>query len=188
MPESILEPMVGTSKREERKVFPSEIHSNTFHIFTDGACSDNGKRTAKGGYGVHVYTEPRLDISARLFPNEPQTNNRGELRGIQAALDLIDQHGSKWLTTHTEIKIWSDSEYSIHCLTKWTKGWKAKGWKKSDGGMIQNIDLIRPLYERLERMPRVSLQHVRAHQVALKGEFPFDGNHKADELATSSLR
>lgn len=187
-PEAMLEPMVGTVKREQVKVAPAQVYSNPFHIFTDGACSDNGKRTAKGGYGVHVYADARLDISQRLMQNEPQTNNRAELRGIQAALDLIDQHGSEWLSNHTEIRVWSDSEYSIHCLTKWSKGWKAKAWKKSDGGLIQNIDLIRPLYERLERMPRVKLQHVRAHQAALKGEFPFDGNHKADELATRSLR
>ena len=187
-PESILEPMVGTIKRQEIKVVPVQVYLNPFHIFTDGACSDNGKRTAKGGYGVHVYTDPRLDISQRLLPNEPQTNNRAELRGIQAALDLVDQYGSQWLSNHTEIRIWSDSEYSIHCLTKWAIGWRKNNWKKSDGGSIQNIDLIKPLYERLIRMPRVSLHHVRAHQAALKGEFPFDGNHRADELATASLR
>jgi ribonuclease HI len=190
VPETILEPMVGTIRREEIKVVPvpTQVYSNPFHLFTDGACSDNGKRTAKGGYGVHVYSDSRLDISRRLYPNEPQTNNRAELRGIQAALDLIDQHGAQWLENHTEIRVWSDSEYSIHCLTKWAGGWKKHGWKKSDGGSIQNIDLIKPLYERLERMPRVKLQHVRAHQAALKGEFPFDGNHKADLLATQSLR
>lgn len=183
-PEAVLEPMVGTVRREviEYK------YSNPFHIFTDGACSDNGKKTAKGGFGVHVYTNPRLDISQRLLPSESQTNNRAELRAIQAALDLVDQHGTEWLQNHTEIRIWSDSEYSIHCLTKWAKGWRSNNWKKSDGGLIQNVDLIKPMYERLGRMPRVSLQHVRAHQTVLKGEFPFDGNHRADQLATSSLR
>jgi len=189
-PEAVLEPMVGTVKREEfaMRPVPVQQYSNPFHIFTDGACSDNGKRTAKAGYGVHVYADAKLDKSARLYATEQQTNNRAELRGIQAALDLVDEHGENWLQTHTEIRIWSDSEYSIHCLTKWAKGWKSKGWKKSDGGHIQNIDLIKPLYERLERMPRVKLQHVRAHQTALQTEFPFDGNHRADQLATSSLR
>lgn len=190
MPEVVLEPMVGTVKREDLQIkhVPVKGYSNPFHIFSDGACSDNGKRTAKAGYGVHVYADSRLDKSVRLFPNEPQTNNRAELRAIQAALDLIDQYGCEWLQNHSEIVIWSDSEYSIHCLSKWAKGWRSHGWKKSDGGHIQNVDLIRPLYERLERMPRVRLQHVRAHQAALKGEFPFDGNHKADLLATQSLR
>ncbi len=190
VPEAVLEPMVGTVRREQiqQKVVPVQQYSNPFHIFTDGACSDNGKRTAKAGYGVHVYKDRSLDRASRLFPNEPQTNNRAELRGIQAALDLVDQYGVEWLKDHTEIRIWSDSEYSIHCLTKWAKGWKSKGWKKSDGGHIQNIDLIKPIYDRLERMPRVKLQHVRAHQTALQSEFPFDGNHRADELATRSLR
>lgn len=187
-PETLLEPMVGIQRREQIREVPVQSYSNPFHIFTDGACSDNGKRTAKGGYGVHVYSNPHFDISRGLYPNEPQTNNRAELRGIQAALDLIDQHGAEWLQNHTEIRVWSDSEYSIHCLTKWAVGWKKHGWKKSDGGLIQNVDLIRPLYERLERMPRVRLQHVRAHQTALKTEFPFDGNHRADQLATQSLR
>lgn len=184
IPEEILEPMVGTQPRYELK----QAYSNPFHIFADGACSDNGKRTARAGYGVHVYKEPKYDKSVRLMSSEPQTNNRAELRAIQAALDVLDQHGAEWENTYTEYKIWSDSEYSIHCLTKWAPGWRANGWKKSDGGLIQNIDLIRPLFERLQRMPRVKLQHVRAHQAALKGEFPFDGNHRADQLATQSLR
>lgn len=189
-PETLLEPMVGSVKREQLRVAPApaQSYSNPLHIFTDGACSDNGKRNAKAGYGVHVYGNPRFDTNARLLPSEQQTNNRAELRGIQAALDLIDQHGEMWDKDYTEYKVWTDSEYSIHCLTKWAKGWRANGWKKSDGGLIQNIDLIKPLHERLQRMPRVTLHHVRGHQTALKGEFPFDGNHRADQLATQSLR
>ena len=187
-PETVLEPMVGTVKREQIQVAPSYNYSNPLHIFTDGACSDNGKRNAKAGFGVHVYGTATYDMSQRLLPSEQQTNNRAELRGIQAALDLVDQHGEAWSKDYTEFRIWTDSEYSLNSLTKWAKGWRANGWKKSDGGLIQNIDLIKPLYERLLRMPRVTLQHVRAHQTALKGEFPFDGNHKADQLATQALR
>jgi ribonuclease HI len=187
-PEVILEPMVGTKRRTEIQEVFVEPRGRPFHLFTDGACSDNGKRTAKGGYGVHVYADPRLDISQRLLPNELQTNNRAELKGIQAALDLIDQHGSEWSKSYTDYQIWTDSEYCIHCLTKWAKGWRSNGWKKSDGNEIQNLDLIKPIYERLARMPRVTLHHVRGHQDSRRHEFPFDGNAKADALATRSLR
>jgi len=179
-PVQVLEPMVGTKPRVAES-------SNPLHIFTDGACSDNGKKTAKGGFGVYVYGKPELDISQPLSPREQQTNNRAELRAIQAALDLIDQHEFVWLEQYTEFFIWSDSEYSIHCLTKWAKGWRANNWKKRDGGLIQNLDLIKPLYERIARMPRVSLHHVRGHQDSKKHIFPFDGNHKADLLATRSI-
>lgn len=183
VPEAVLEPMVGVVKRNEL-IAPS----NPFHIFVDGACSGNGQRGAKGGYGVHVYKNSSLDVSRPLFPNEQQTNNRAELRAIQAALDLIDQHGTEWSKVHSEYYIWSDSEYSIHCLTKWAKGWASHGWKKKDGGLIQNLDLVKPLYERLQRMPRVSFHYVRGHQDMKRNQFPYDGNIQADALATASIR
>jgi len=186
-PETLLEPMVGTKPRSEVPTLSLQPKSNPLHIFTDGACSDNGKRTAKAGYGVHVYGKPEHNISLRLLPTDQQTNNRAELYGIQAALDLVDRFGSEWLTTYTDIYIWSDSEYSIHSLTKWAKGWRSNNWKKKDGGLIQNIDIIRPIFDRLLRMPRVSLHHVRGHQDLRRNEFPYDGNFKADTLATKAL-
>ena len=192
-PELILEPMVGTMNRSQLDYytpFTSVVSpvSNAFHLFTDGACSDNGKKNAKGGYGVHVYNESSLDVSLPLLQTEQQTNNRAELRGIQAALDLIDQHGSRWSQAYPDIYIWSDSQYSIDSLTKWSKGWRSNGWKKRDGNQIQNLDLIKPLFERLQRMPRVSLHHVRGHQDSRRHEFPFDGNAKADKLATQAIQ
>jgi ribonuclease HI len=189
-PESVLEPMIGTKTRTDIEVQSTifvEKQQSILHIFTDGACSDNGKRSAKAGYGVHVYGKPEYDISLRLLPNDQQTNNRAELYAIQSALDLIDRFDSEWFKAYTEIYIWSDSEYSIHSLTKWAKGWKSNNWKKKDGGLVQNIDIIRPIFDRLLRMPRVSLHHVRGHQDSKRNIFPYDGNYKADILATKSL-
>jgi ribonuclease HI len=184
VPETILEPMVGTIPRVQLLSSPSK----PLNLFVDGACSDNGKRGAKAGYGVHVYGQPSLDISRPLLPTEPQTNNRAELRAIQAALDLIEANQIVWDGQYSNYVLWSDSEYSIHCLTKWAKGWRSNNWKKKDGGLIQNLDLIKPVYEKLQRTPRVSFQHVRGHQDSRRNEFPFDGNIRADALATASLR
>jgi ribonuclease HI len=189
--EPVLEPTVGTMTRSQLDYYkPRETKQEfqTLHLFTDGACSDNGKKNAKGGYGVHVYGKPEHDVSMKLLADEQQTNNRGELRAIQAALDLLDRFNSEWSHTYSEFYIWSDSEYSINCLTKWAKGWRANNWKKRDGGIIINLDLIKSLYERLSRMTRVSLHHVRAHQDSKRNEFPYDGNIRADKLATQSLR
>jgi len=168
---------------------PESDSAAVFHIFTDGSCPDNGRRGAKGGFGVHVYSDKQsgLDISEPLMPNEQQTNNRGELRAIQAALDLIDKHASKWYKDHGKIQIWTDSEYCINSLVKWSAGWKRNNWMKRDGCLIQNLDLVRPMYERLSKMPRVSLKHVRAHQDGKKNEFPFDGNREADRLAREGV-
>lgn len=173
----------NSRKYEERK-------SNTFHIFTDGACANNGAKKAKGGIGVHFFSDPALglDISQPLLPTEPQTNNRAELRAIQAALDVWDSNNHDWPKKFTHVQIWSDSEYSIHCLTKWSEAWRRNGWKKKDGTIIQNIDLIKPIYERLLRSTNITLHHVRGHQDHRKNEFPFNGNHKADELASRAIR
>ena len=178
------------SEEPEAQAMPiSNDNTNVFHIFTDGSCPDNGRRGAKGGFGVHVYSDKQsgLDISAPLMPSEQQTNNRGELRAIQAALDLIDKHGSKWYADHGQIQIWTDSEYCINSLVKWAPGWKRNNWMKRDGCLIQNLDLVRPMYERLAKMPRVSLRHVRAHQDGKKNEFPYDGNREADRLAREGV-
>jgi ribonuclease HI len=166
-----------------------EQNPHTFHIFTDGACSDNGRKGAKGGFGVHFYSKKGsgLDISQRLMKTEQQTNNRGELRAIQAALDMIDKYDAQWSQEYNDYCIWSDSEYSINCLTKWSTGWRRNGWKKSDGAPIQNIDLIKPVYEKLVKMPKVRLHHVRAHQRGREHEFPYDGNTEADRLARVSI-
>ena len=161
-----------------------------FHIFTDGACSDNGRKGARGGFGVHIYSERSsgLDLSEPLMTTEQQTNNRAELRGIQAALDIIGKHGSRWRQTYTEFWIWTDSEYCINSLTKWASGWKRNNWRKRDGNLIQNLDLIRPIYEQLTKMPRVSLHYVKAHQDKKANEFPYDGNCAADQLARLSTQ
>lgn len=174
-------------------VVESESRSiKTFHLFTDGACSDNGRRGARAGFGLHVYSQltgiPPSDRSDPLPRTEQQTNNRAELRGIQAALDFCDMYKPNIEKEYGEVCIWTDSEYSLHSLTKWAPGWKLRGWKKGDGGLIQNLDLIRSLYERLQSMPHVRLQHVRAHQTTRKDVFPWNGNAVADKLARQSTQ
>jgi ribonuclease HI len=176
---------VNKSESEPRTI-------KTFHIFTDGACSDNGRRGARAGFGLHIYSEltgvPRGDRSEPLLRTEQQTNNRAELRGIQAALDFCESYMRNIETEYGEVCIWTDSEYSLNSLTKWAPGWKLRSWKKSDGGLIQNLDLIRSLYDRLQTMPHIRLQHVRAHQDKRKNEFPWSGNAIADKLAREATQ
>jgi len=173
---------------------PEPIVDNTtqkdiFHIFTDGACTNNGTKAAKGGYGVHFFSSPdrSLDLAEALMSNEPQTNNRGELRAIQAAIDFVETNKEELYSKFNTITVWSDSEYSINCLTKWLPKWRKSGWVKSDGKEIQNLDLIRSISDQLQRNPKVMLQHVRAHQVGKEHLFPWSGNHIADELARKGV-
>ena len=177
------------SRAPKPKPVDNTTQKDVFHIFTDGACTDNGKKSARGGYGVHFYSSPdrSLDITEALMASEPQTNNRGELRAIQAALEFVDTNREELYSKFNTITVWSDSEYSINCLTKWLAKWRKSGWVKSDGGEIQNLDLIRSISDQLQRNPKVMLQHVKAHQVGKEHLFPWSGNHIADELARKGV-
>jgi hypothetical protein len=53
-----------------------------FHIFTDGACTDNGKKSARGGFGVHFYSHDHVDGSHR--------RRYDEYRSDLAVRDAID--------------------------------------------------------------------------------------------------
>lgn len=67
------------------------------------------------------------------------TNNMGEL---MAVLDLFKS------TAHVPqepLHILCDSQYVINSVTKWMPGWKRKGWKKSDGKPVLNLELLKEI-------------------------------------------
>ncbi|ALV44288.1 DUF4440 domain-containing protein [Arthrobacter alpinus] len=67
------------------------------------------------------------------------TNNMGEL---MAVLDLFKS------TAHMPaepLHILCDSQYVINSVTKWMPGWKRKGWKKSDGKPVLNLELLKEI-------------------------------------------
>jgi ribonuclease HI len=66
------------------------------------------------------------------------TNNQGELKAV---LELFRA------TAHLDddLVVLCDSQYVINSVTKWMRGWKAKGWRKSDGKPVLNVELLREL-------------------------------------------
>ena len=128
-------------------------------VFTDGACSLNGRPGAKAGYAVWFPDHLRFSMSERLPANEPQTNQRAEMSAIHKAAMILEENGF-----HDEnIVIYTDSEYSINCLTKWMPGWVSRGWKTSAGGDVLHRDLIEDTAKRLAKFKSYRFVHVRAH-------------------------
>ncbi len=85
------------------------------------------------------------------------TNNMGEL---MAVLDLLQQ------TAHVddELHVFCDSKYVIDSVTKWMPGWKRKGWKKSDGKPVLNVELMKALDAAMDgRRDRVRFEWVKGH-------------------------
>lgn len=135
------------------------------NLYTDGACRGNPGR---GGWGaILVYA----GIEKELCGGEPSTtNNRMELT---AAIE-----GLRALKYPCEVTLCSDSKYLIDAIEKnWLVSWKKRGWKKSDGSKVLNVDLWEALEYELSRH-KVEFVWVRGHN-------GHDYNERCDELATS---
>ena len=137
-------------------------------IYTDGACSGN---PGPGGWGAILqYGAATRELSG----SEPSTtNNRMELLGVITALEMLKEPCS--------VDLYSDSRYVVDGITKgWAKGWRARGWVKSDKKPALNVDL----WERL--LPLIAAHDVRYHWV--KGHAENEYNNRCDELAVAESR
>ena len=157
----------------------------TTHIFTDGACTNNGKRNANAAWGYIVVDNEGYKVLGRgsgaIPKTEPQTNQRAELQALLNGLNAAKHYPGF-------IKMWSDSQYSINCASVWGKSWQRKGWTKQ-GGVIQHLDLVKQLVNLTEQMGhRLEYKWLKGHKAgSAQYEFPWMFNHQVDSLATSAL-
>ena len=139
-------------------------------IYCDGACSPN---PGKSGTGLAIYEKTQLiELRYGLYlPNG--TNNTAELSGLLESLVLAEIY----IKQQKSVQILSDSKYSIDSITKWAKGWKAKGWTRGKGEEVKNLELVKrcfTLYEQLKT--KIVISHVKGHA-------NIEGNELADRMA-----
>ena len=152
-------------------------------VFSDGSCVHNGRPGARAGVGVYAL-EDGVEVhrhSAALAKSEPQTNQRAELQALYYALRFI--HGTT--ATGASTTLYTDSQYSINCVTVWAAGWKAKGWLKADKKPVLHQDVLKPMVELWEILKATTtLTHVAAHTG--RSDPISRGNAMADQLATAA--
>jgi ribonuclease HI len=161
-------------------------------IFTDGATPNNQfKGNRIGGVGVFFSMDDDRNLSFKLKETKylKVTNNVCELTaclmGIQKLITTQDVKGYK-------IIIYSDSAYVINSITKWCKGWEKRGWIKSDGKPVDNLEIIQKIYY-LYLNFNIEFIHVRSHKAEPKDKnskeyFIWFGNYMADKLATDATK
>ena len=137
-------------------------------IYTDGACRGN---PGPGGWGAILrYLQTEREISGG---EKNTTNNRMELTAAIMALSALKEP--------CKVTLISDSKYLVDGITKgWAKGWRAKGWRKSDGKPALNPDLWQQLLELLD-----------THEVSLvwiKGHNEHPENERCDQLAVAESK
>jgi ribonuclease HI len=139
----------------------------TVDIFTDGACSGN---PGPGGWGALLRFG---DVEKEMSGGEPHTtNNRMELMGAIAALEALKRPA--------RVRLHTDSMYLRDGITKWVRGWKAKGWLTADRKPVKNVDL----WQRLEA---AAARH-KIDWLWVKGHSDHPENDRVDALARDGIR
>lgn len=161
---------------------------NKLIVFTDGACTNNGKLNAKAGCGVFYPNKEYANIAIK-FNKLPITNQRAELYAIYLALiNSKEEH----------INIYTDSLYSIKCLTEWMPKWKLNNMTNQNGKPIKNQDILL-IIDQLLKDKVVTFNHVNSHMCKIYdinghvdehniNEFKFICNNNADKLANNGMK
>jgi len=151
-------------------------------VYTDGACSNNGKKDAKASWAFYFPEHKSLSKAARVPEDQTQTNQRGELMAISEAVKSAE---STFPLLETELKIYTDSMYSKNCLTNWLSSWVAKNWKTSQGGDVIHRDLIEDTSKRLSRFKSYNITYVKAHTGGIDEQ--SRNNHIVDRMASNII-
>jgi ribonuclease HI len=161
----------GKSKSKPSAKKPAIVAD--INIYCDGACSPN---PGKSGTGIAIYQKEQLvELWYGLYaPNG--TNNTAELNGMLEAFKLA----ANYIQHKQSVQVLSDSKYSIDCITKWAKGWKAKGWTRGKGEEIKNLEVIQQCYHLYEQLKaNLTITHVRGHA-------DIEGNELSDRMAVQA--
>lgn len=152
-------------------------------IFTDGACRNNGKKNAVAGIGI-FFPKENLENVSEEFILKPITNQRAELYAIYKALKIVSKN--KLFDKFSKIVIYTDSKYSISCVTNWIYNWKKNNWKIKNGDNVKNLDIIVPINNIIEKnKSKIKFIHVRSHQE--DESYRSICNNIVDRLATDAI-
>lgn len=157
-------------------------------FYTDGACSGN---PGPGGFGVIEINECQIrkrdqwgNWTTNFIENhieyiyneqcEQTTNNREELKAILHVFKLAAADPDN------KYVIYSDSAYAVNMINSWIWTWSKNNWKNSKKQIVENIDLVKELYNYL------NINFFNCQVLKCDGHRGNVGNELADALATNN--
>jgi len=146
-----------------------------YYVYTDGACSNNGKYNALSGIGIFFGINDNRNVSKKI--EGKQTNNTAELSAIIETYYIIEND----IISGKKIAIVSDSEYSIKCVSSYGE----KCYKKSWNVDIPNKELVKIAYEMYRGKSNIQFIHIKAH--TNNTDIHSLGNDNADKLANIAI-
>ncbi|XP_077990851.1 ribonuclease H1-like [Glandiceps talaboti] len=160
---------LSSGNQQQRKSKRPKIDLNTANrvaVYTDGCCTSNGRRGARAGIGVYWGPEHPKNVADRLHGR--QTNQTAEIMAAVKALETAKEMNID------KIAIYTDSMFTINCITQWIHNWKRNNWRTRTGPVIHKDELIQ--LESLCEQVDVKWVHVPGHS-------NIHGNEEADKLA-----
>lgn len=169
--------VLNKSARLNTSKVSANLHGNKeadINIYCDGACSPN---PGKSGTGIAIYENinEKSQLTSLWYGlyQANGTNNTAELNGLLKSFQVAQ----KYIAQNKEVQVLSDSKYSIDCITKWAKGWQAKGWTRGKGEEIKNLELIKQCYALYQPLKnKLTVSHVKGHA-------NIEGNELSDRMA-----
>lgn len=164
-------------KYGDKKIINENIKNFTpdIHVYTDGACSNNGSINAKAGLGIYFGEGDKRNTSKAI--EGKQTNNVAELMAIIETYHILKNEIENGL----KIMICSDSKYAINCCTSYGEKCEKGGWKTK----IPNIELVKEAYLLFKDKTNIEFKHILAHTG--KTDAHSIGNDHADRLANEAI-
>lgn len=143
-------------------------------VFTDGGARPN---PGAGGWAAVWVVDGAL-VAEACGADPATTNNRMELTALIAGYDLVP--------AETAAIVYSDSRLAVDTITKWAAGWERRGWQRKTGP-VENLDLVKALYERARARPEIELRWIAAHAGARWNEY-VDALAGAHHAVAAELR
>ena len=153
-----------------------------YYVYTDGACSNNGRLNAKAGYGIYFGENDPRNVARPIIGK--QTNNIAELTAIIEVYPLIESD----IKSDKNICIMSDSIYAIRCVGEYGEKCSKNNWTtgRKNKPTIPNVLLVKKAFELYECCrDNVYFKHVLAHTG--RQDVHSIGNDWADRLANLAI-
>jgi len=176
-----------------------------YYLFTDGSEIKDKKtyKTLSVGWGF-VFKEKVENNTLNtlyknngiIYDNKLANNQRAELVAILEGLNMVSPYLMEKRNIgdnniNNELIIYTDSEYSMKCITTWSRNWERNGWINSKNKPVKHQDVIKEIlfiYRELSRKLKtnISIHHIKSHTT--RTDMISRGNAEADEMATNASR
>jgi len=164
-------------RKKENDILLKEIinFNPDYYVYTDGACSNNGKDNALAGMGIYFGKNDIRNTSKKV--EGKQTNNIAELSAIVETHNIIKND----IKDSKKIAIVSDSVYAINCVSSYGEKCSKQNWDVD----IPNKELVKTAYELYKNVSNVKFIHIKAH--TNNTDVHSIGNENADKLANRAI-